>query len=214
MFFFDGHALLPEFHELGPGDPAQALLDLLEQGPRGDLRNFVEKGSFVDSSEREGLEQISLELSADFWSRPAGEVYAAAAQILFTVATLEEGKEILLLNGTVPGQVLDGSSEAIEQPLTRDDFTDVRPWVEVAQPVAGSTIGNSFPVTLILREGDATVTLVSSDGTFGSLEMKGGTKLFASKASTRGPAELEVVMTDAEGATHTVTVPVRQIPDP
>lgn len=211
VFFFDGHALLPEYHELGSGDPADALVTLIERGPDEALSNFVVEASFVAASEREGLEQISLELSDEFWERPPGEVYAAAAQIVFTLATLEEGKEVLLLDGTVPGEVLDGSFEPIDQPLARSDFADVRPWVEVAQPVAGSTVGSVFPVSLALREGRATVTLSSDNGPDSTLTMRKGTALITTEAE-RGPAELAVVVTDRAGTDHTVRVPLILVP--
>ncbi|MGI8407072.1 MAG: hypothetical protein ACR2L3_00970 [Actinomycetota bacterium] len=63
------------------------------------------------------------------------------------MAVLEEGKAIFLLDEVVPGAILDGNGKELTQPLTRDDFEDVRPWVEVQQPAAGAVIsGDSFPV--------------------------------------------------------------------
>ncbi len=209
IYRFDGHALLPEYEPLPPGDPVEGLIALLSQPPQdNDLLTFVPRGSFESSSEREGAsEQLVLRLSDAFWERPAGEVYAGAAQIVFTVATLEQGREALLLDGTVPGEILDGSFEPIGQPLNRELFEDVKPWIELVRPVAGAVIGSRLPVEVRLREGTADVELLRA--------AEGVKEVLAGERTRGGSVTLEVedvpdgkVILSVEVGEHSVRIPL------
>jgi hypothetical protein len=209
VYRFEGHALLPEYERLSSSDPVEGLLSLLSSPPDGDsLTTFVPEGSYESSSEREGAtEQLVLRLSDVFWDRPAGEVYAGVAQIVYTVATLEQGREVLLLDGTVPGEVLDGSFEPIEQPLDRDRFSDVRPWIEIIRPVAGAVVGRQVPVEVRLREGSADIELLR--------EAQGVEEVLAGVNAVRRSVILEidrsiegpVVLSISNGA-HMVRIPL------
>lgn len=209
IYRFDGHALLPEFEPLPSGDPVEGLIALLgEPSGNNDLVSFVPKGSYESSSEREGAtEQLVLRLSDAFWDRPAGEVYAGAAQIVFTVATLEQGREVLLLDGTVPGEVLDGSFEPIDQPLNRELFADVKPWIEIIRPVAGAAIGSRLPVEVRLRQGMADIELLRA--------AQGVEQVLAGERTRSGSAILEVedapsgdVILSIEVGEHSVRIPL------
>lgn len=163
IYFFSGHALIAEYRPFAGQAPEQAIFEEIARGPEdAALRNFVPQDAVLESA-GESEEKLKLTLSEHFWDLPVGERYAAAAQITFTMAVLEEGKAIFLLDEVVPGAILDGNGEELTQPLTRDDFEDVRPWVEVQQPAAGAVLsGDSFPVLASLR-GRATASL-SVDG--------------------------------------------------
>jgi hypothetical protein len=209
IYRFDGHALLPEYEPLPEGDPAQGLIGLLGDPPNdSNLSSFVPEGSFESSSEREGArEQLVLRLSDRFWDRPAGEVYAGAAQIIFTVATLEQGREVLLLDGTVPGEVLDGSFEPVVQPLDRELFEDVKPWIELVRPVAGAVVGKRLPVEVRLRQGTADVELLRAT--------QGVEEVLAGERTRSGSVILQVeadaggnVILSVEVGEHSVRVPL------
>lgn len=212
IYRFDGHALLPEYEPLPEGDPVEGLVGLLGDPPHDNgLVSFVPQGSFESSSEREGAsEQLVLRLSDAFWDRPSGEVYAGAAQIVFTVATLEQGREVLLLDGTVPGEVLDGSFEPIDQPLNRDLFEDVKPWIEFVRPVAGAVVGSRLPVEVRLREGTADVELLRT--------AEGVEEVLAGERTRTGSVVLEVedvpggqVILSVEVGKHSVRIPLTLI---
>jgi hypothetical protein len=209
VYRFDGHALLPEYERLPQGDPVEGLITLLGAGPQNEsLSNFVPEGSYAASSEREGAtEQLVLRLNDVFWDRPAGEVYAGVAQIVYTVATLEQGREVLLLDDTVPGEVLDGSFDPIEQPLDRDRFSDVRPWIEIIRPVAGAVVGRQVPVEVRLREGSADIELLR--------EAQGVEEVLAGDNAVRRSVSLEVdrtvegpVVLSVSNGTHMVRLPL------
>lgn len=210
-WFVNGHGLDPVYRQLDPGDDiAGALIGLLEETPEEPLQTFVPEGSFVSSGEREGSESLQVELGTAFWDQPAGEVYAGAAQIVNTLATLEEGKEVILLDGTIPGEILDGSFEPISQPLSRDSFEELQPWFVVEQPVAGSTVGASVPVRVVV-EGNATISALILQGEDNPL---GGNRAFTEQttlelpAGLSGEATLYLRVTTESGA-HTTEMPLR-----
>ncbi len=86
-----------------------------------------------------------------FWSGPPEEVRRRAAQVVFTMAAIEEGKQVTLLDGLVPGDVTGVDGEVLRQPLEREDLADLRPWIQVIQPVAGAIVGQSVPVRVLSR---------------------------------------------------------------
>lgn len=169
VYFVDGHGLTAVYKEAAGSDITTELFELVREGPgdRSDLRSFIPgEADLIAATETESDESLRLELSSAFWELPAGERFAAAAQIAFTYASLEEGKRILLLDGTVPGELRDGNGDPVRQPLTSRSFADLQPWVQVQQPVAGASVPHSFPVRALLVEGtDATVDVLQGDRT-------------------------------------------------
>ncbi|MGH2730654.1 MAG: GerMN domain-containing protein [Actinomycetota bacterium] len=149
VHFYDERALIPEFRRLPPGDPADAIVALLLDGPRtpGLETAIPEKAELVSATEAD--EGLLLEMSADFWRGPPEELRRRAAQVVFTVAGIEEGRSVTLLDGLVPGRVPGTGA----QPLDRDDFLALRPWIEVVQPVAGALVANPMPVLTFVRGG-------------------------------------------------------------
>ena len=99
-------------------------------------------------SAAEAGEGLLLEMNDEFWDGTEAEVRRRAAQVVFTAAALEEGKEITLLEGLTPGRVVGRDGKAIEQPMTGADFKDLEPWISVIQPVAGALVANPIPVRL------------------------------------------------------------------
>lgn len=215
VYFVDGHGLVPEFHRIPAGGPVQGLIELLGDGP-GDrttdgITNFVPPDAFVDVSEREGREQLAIELSNSVWGMPPGERFAALAQIVYTVATLEEGKTVLLLDGTVPGEILDSSFEPVQQPVDRSTFAELEPWIQVASPVAGATVGTTVPVRLQLRDlqGRATVTLRSDGEVISEVQTTGEDSMTFDPSDASGELTLVIEMRDRSGARHRTAMPLQ-----
>lgn len=212
MYFFAGHALNAEYVEVAGTNPEQELVEALADGPaRRNLKNFVPEDAQLESA-GETEEQLKLTLSDEFWELPVGERYAAAAQVVFTMAVLEEGKRVFLLDDVVPGAIVDGDGDELAQPLSRTDFEDVRPWVEVQQPAAGAVLsGDAFPVVAEVR-GRAVAALVDSNGTGLDTPLKNGEAVLRLPDRPDGedePVEASVVITVIEGGRRYVTnVPV------
>jgi hypothetical protein len=152
VHFYDGSALMPEFHRLPPGDAAEAIVSLLLDGPRpsGLETAIPEDVELVSATEAD--EGLLLEMSAGFWRGSPEDVRRRAAQVVFTVASIEEGSSVTLLDDLVPGTVPGTPA----QPLDRNDFAPLRPWIEVVHPVAGALVANPMPVLTFVR-GDAAV---------------------------------------------------------
>lgn len=183
---------------------------MLEEGPTVDgHQNFVPEDSFVDASEDDSAQRLVVELSEGFWSQPPGEQYAAAAQITFTLAGLEEGKELLLLNGTTPGELLDGSFASVEQPVGRSTFDDVRPWVQITQPVAGAVVGSNIPVSVQLREGIARAEIRDGERTLATDAIRAdSTARLKVAGSHQGEIELVITIRGGVGDFHVVRMPL------
>lgn len=185
-------------------------MTLLETGSEQDHRNFVPPDAFLAASEREAeSEQITIELADAFWSLPAGETYAAAAQIVYTLSTLEGGKEVLLLDGTVPGEVVDGSFEPMEQPLTRAHFDDVAPWIEIVQPVAGSVVGHTLLISVRSRS-DRLLAVITGPGGASIAQRRikaGGAEQIELPNATEGPVSLSITTTGPDPG-HEVILPL------
>jgi hypothetical protein len=208
-YFLEGHGLMPEFRRLPPGDPVDGLLNMLVEGPRNEAREtFLPKeAAVVDTSEREADESLAITLNDAFWELPDGERFAAASQIVFTIATLEEGRRVFLLDGTVPGDIEDGNGDEVSQPLTRDAFPELKPWIQVSQPVPGAVVGSSIPVQALLQGEDATAVLVQGDDLLARGRMESGRALLEVGRGEPGPATLVIELT-ADGERHTVRLPL------
>jgi hypothetical protein len=128
------------------------------------------------------------------------------------MAVLEEGKEILLLDDVVPGPIVDGNGEELPQPLSREDFADVRPWAEVQQPAAGAILSEApFPVVAEVR-GRAVAQLVDINGGGLDIRLKKGSAILRPPSRIDGgddPIETFVVITVSEdGESYVTRIPV------
>ena len=209
MYFFAGHALNAEYVSIDAGGaPEEAIFSAIVDGPQRDgLRNFLPADSTVEGV-GETQEKLKLTLSEEFWELPVGERYAAAAQVTFTMAVLEEGKEVFLLEDVVPGPIVDGDGEELQQPLSREDFKDVRPWVEVQQPAAGAVLGKSFPVVAEVR-GRATAVVRTPDGLSPPMPLRKGHADMRMLSDGDEPVQGTVVITVSDGGfDHVTEVPV------
>lgn len=212
VYFFADHALNAEYVSIEGTEPERAIFAAIAAGPsRDDLRSFVPEETALEGV-GETQEKLKLTLSEEFWDLPVGERYAAAAQVTFTMAVLEEGKEIFLLDEVVPGPIVDGNGEELPQPLSREDFADVRPWVEVQQPAAGTILSEApFPVVAEVR-GRAVAQLVGVSGGGFNIRLKKGSAVL--RPPTRidggdGPIETFVVITATEdGESYVTRIPV------
>ena len=208
-YFVEGHGLMPEFRRLPPGDPVEGLLGMLVDGPRNLRREtFLPKDAAVlDSSEREADESLAIEMNDTFWALPEGERFAAASQIIYTVATLEEGRTVFLMDETVPGDIRDGNGDPVKQPLTREELEELEPWIQVSQPVPGAVVGMTIPVQVRLRGVDATALLVQEDDLLARGRLDEGRVLLEVEQGEPGPASLVIELT-ADGERHTVRLPL------
>ena len=200
---------MPEFRRLPEGDPVEGLLQMLVDGPRtAGRQTFLPPNTAVlDTQEREADESLAIVLSDEFWALPTGERFAAASQIVYTVATLEEGRTVFLLDGTVPGVIRDGNGDRVEQPLTRDALGELEPWIQIAQPVPGAVVGRTIPIQTQLRSPEATAVLVQADDLLARGRMEGGNVLLEVEAGRPGPVSLVIELT-ADGERHTIRVPL------
>jgi hypothetical protein len=209
VYFLEGHGLMPEFRRLPPGNPVDGLLQMLVDGPRDQSRETFLPGdaAVVSTTERDADESLAVELNDAFWALPEGERFAAASQIVYTVATLEAGHTVFLLDGTVPGDIRDGNGDRVKQPLTRDALGELKPWIQVSQPVPGAVVGRSIPVQATLRTPDATAVLVQQDDLLARGRLDGGRVLLEVGSGKPGPATL-VIELSADGEKHTVRLPL------
>jgi hypothetical protein len=208
-YFVEGHGLMPEFRRLPAGDPVTGMLQMLIDGPNNGRRETFLPGdaAVLDTAEREADESLAIELNDAFWALPEGERFAAASQIVYTIATLEEGRTVFLLDGTVPGDIRDGNGDRVEQPLTRDSLGELEPWIQVSQPVAGAVVGKTIPVQASLRGPDATAVLVQEDDLLARGRLDGGRVLLEVGGGEPGPASLVIELT-ADGERHTTRLPL------
>lgn len=217
VYFFAGHALNAEYTPVEGTDPEQAIFDAITSGPqREDLKNFVPSETVLEAV-GEAEEKLKLTLSEHFWNLPVGERYAAAAQVTFTMAVLEEGKEVFLLDDVVPGAIIDGDGRELPQPLSREDFSDVRPWAEVQQPAAGAILsGKLVPVIAEVR-GRASVALTDAQGIGLEIPMRAGMATLRLPKFTGGQGTVEaavnIVVTEG-GERYVTEVPVMLLLEP
>ncbi len=204
MFFFDEEALIAEYSELPEGEPVGEILSLLARGAeRPELTSSVPPDLEVADVEEAG-ESYFVELGPGFWDMTRTKVRRAAAQITYSLATLEEGKQLTLLDDGVPGFVPNGSGGELEQPMSVEDFASAQPWILVEQPVAGSLVADPMPVSAVLRGGGgALVEVVADDRVVGS----GDTTTPVDWDWSSGPA-LVRFSARIEGSPHLVEVPV------
>lgn len=157
VYFFDGDVLVPEYRALPGGNPQRAFVDLLEEGPRHEAleSRFAERGGGAferggETATRSG-EALVFGLTEAFWDAPDPLLYERTAQLVFTAASLEAGKQVVLLRNGVPASSVRADGSELDLYLERADFRDVHPWIEIAQPVAGAVVGRTIPVSFTVR---------------------------------------------------------------
>lgn len=164
VYFHDGRALIPEYRRLSETRPIDDLLGSLVAGPISSRAQTAMDPDVRLVSDAETGQGLLLELNDAFWDEPRARVRMAAAQIVYTMAGIEEGKEVTLLDGLVPGPVVRPDGGRLTQPLDRDEFRSFRPWIEVIHPVAGALVANPLPVNVSLRRDTTVQVKVIADG--------------------------------------------------
>ena len=171
-------------------EPARAVWDLLVDGSRSAALTTSVSGNLLQSAEPEEGRTL-LELGEDFWSAPTQDIYRAAAQIVYSMSSVEGGRAVTLIDGLRPGKVRGPDGESLEQPLETSDFR--RPLIQVVQPVAGSTVGPNIPVELSLVPARrVTVSLELEGQTLASSVIRDGTGELVVADVATGPATFRV----------------------
>lgn len=190
------------------GDPQKRFVELLAAGPEAGLENRwstgIEYERGGETSNKRG-EALVFGLGETFWNTSDRLLYERAAQLVFTVAALEAGKQVVLLRNGVPARAVRPNRGELDLYLERADFADVAPWIEIGQPVAGATVGRTIPISFSVS-GDAPVRVdVVSDGSVVS-----SVRLRSPGGSIRVPlvADGEAIVRFSQGD-HSVDVPVR-----
>ena len=183
---------MPEYRTITGNEAPRELWDLLVGGPRNDdlTTRLGSRDRLLQIAEPdEG--RLLLELGDAFWSRPDAELYRAAAQIVYTMGNLEEGREVTLIDGLRPGTVRGPSGSTIAQPFTREDFR--RPLIQIAQPVAGSVVGPIVPVDLsLVPMRPVVVSLEVAGEPVASAPIRNGVGQLDARDAPRGAATFEV----------------------
>ncbi len=201
--------LAPEYRLLPDGDPQRRFVELLTQGSEGALENRwatdigYERGG--ESSNRDG-EALVFGLSEAFWDASDRVVYERTAQLVYTVAALEAGKQVLLLRNGVPARAVRPGGEQLDLYLERADFADIAPWIEIGQPVAGATVGRTIPVSFSVSKARAVRVDVLSGGS-----VLKSVRLTSPGGSLRMPANAgaDAATVRFSQGSHWVDVPVR-----
>ena len=212
VYFVDGHGLTGVYKDIQGEDITLELFDLIKEGPgeREELQTFVpDSAEIIATTETESDESLRLELNGAFWDLPQGERFAAAAQIVHTYASLEEGKRLLLLDGTVPGELQDANGELLRQPLTPESFNELAPWALIQQPVAGAVVRHSFPVVALLQPGTEATVDVLHDGEHAMPAMQlEETTVVNIEPALRGQVTLRITVKEKDGSEHRTDIPL------
>jgi hypothetical protein len=154
-------------------------------------------------------EGLLLEMSDGFWRAEAAARAKMAAQIVYTMAALEDGKEVRFLKGALPAPIEIADGSKVTRPVTRHDYGAFQPWIQVTQPVAGATVGAAIPIELILRDPGPVVVRLRSDGkTIGRMVLEGGSGSLDIEGAGPGAVVL-FVSTGVGGKNHSVGIPLR-----
>lgn len=207
VYFEHGERLVPEYRALEEGEPARALWSLLSDGPNDPtLATAVERPEDLLQVAEPEEGRTLLELSDDFWSSPHDTVYRAAAQIVYSMSSVEGGRAVTLINGVQPGTVRTPEGEILEQPLETSDFRP--PLLQVVQPVAGATVGPEIPVELNLSPNRrVSASLVVEDKTVATSTIRGGRGQLQAENAATGPATLRLGV----GAELTIELPLQLV---
>ena len=181
-------------------------MSVLLDGPADPERTTALVAGTELVSAAEAGEGLLLEMNDGFWDGTEAEVRRRAAQVVFTAAALEEGKEITLLEGLTPGRVVGRDGKAIEQPMTQADFRDFEPWVRVVQPVAGALVADPIPVRLQTAD-RVTVGFAAAEDDAPTIDLQRGKGFLPVPDEMERDALVQIVSDGAERLP--VLVPIR-----
>ena len=209
VYFIDGPALVPEFIELAEGEPVEQLFAALVTGPtRGSWRTALTE-SMQLRGEFERAETLQLDPGDEFWDGPTELVKQRAAQIVYTMASLEEGRQVrLLFLGAPSRQPL---RKLFGHTVGREDLAGVfDASIQVVAPVPGSLVSTRFPVRVALVGIDkARVVIEDVDGTvLAQALLRDGEALIHLPADTPDQLELRIEATNGNHL-HPVGYPLR-----
>jgi hypothetical protein len=157
-------------------------------------------------------EGLLLEMSEPFWTAPAERRIGAAAQIVYTMAALEDGKRVTFLRGALPHPIETGSGLRSRGPVARGLYSNMGPWIVTSQPVAGSTVGTQIPLRARLRgRGSLTAALVVEERTVARVTAETGMATIEVPQGVGGPAIVRV-SGRLEGALRYVEIPLTIAP--
>ena len=204
IYFEREGRLVPEYHPLERGEPAQGVWELLAAGPRDPQLDTAVPATadLVQAAEPEEG-RLLLELNDAFWARPDEDVYRAAAQIVYSMSSVEGGRAVTLIDGLRPGVVRSPKGRVLAQPLTQEEFP--APLVRVTQPVAGATVGSTIPIDLTLVPPRPVAVSLEVDGEeVTSTTIRSGTGQLVVDEARPGPALIRI----EAGPEVTVEVPL------
>ncbi|MDQ4144247.1 MAG: hypothetical protein M3198_10990 [Actinomycetota bacterium] len=208
IYFENEKRLVPEYHPLPEGEPERALWDLLVAGPDDPaLDSALSAAMELEQAAEPDEGRLLLEPSDAFWEASAPVRRRAAAQIVFTMGNLEEGREVTLIDDLRPGRIEDADGNPVAQPLTRETFGP--PLIQVSQPVAGAAVARTIPIDLSLSpRRPVAVSLETEEGTVATTVIRDGTGELAVNQAPPGTATVAMELEPG----LTVEVPVRLSP--
>lgn len=192
VYFEHRQRLVPEYRPLEDGEPARALWALLAAGPSdpGLTSAVARPDDLLQVAEPEEGRTL-LELSEDFWSAPDEIIYRAAAQIVYSMSSVEGGRGVTLIDGIQPATIRTPEGETLQQPLEASDFRP--PLVQVVLPVAGATVGPEIPIELNLAPmRRVSASLVSEGTTLATAVTRGGRGKLTVEDFATGPVTLRL----------------------
>jgi hypothetical protein len=202
VFFFDGDGMIAEYIELGEGEAPEQLFNALVAGPvRRDLTTELPADAEL-RGEFEQDETLFLDISESFWQGSVETERRRIAQVLYTMASLEEGRSVRLL-------AFEGATQPVRdlvaETLDRTDVADLRPWIHVIQPVAGSRVSTSMPVRVELRDSARARALILDASTgrrLDATDLLDGEALMRLSSATPQQVIVRVVSAGSAGRHH------------
>lgn len=192
VYFEHDERLVPEYHRLASGEPAHSVWDVLVGGPNDpELDSAIPEGAELLQVAEPEEGRLLLELDEAFWQRPDDEVYRAAAQIVYSLSSVEGGRAITLIDELGPGVVRNDQGRELPQPLSQEDFP--APLIRVTQPVAGATVGTSIPIDVTLvPHRSATATLEVDGEEIAAERIRSGIGRLVANEAPSGPAVVRI----------------------
>jgi hypothetical protein len=209
VYFARDDFLVPQFRPLPEGDPVKALFGLLAAGPAGQILHTAvpaESDVLQEAEPQEG--ELVLDLDDAFWEGDDDEIRMRVAQVVFTMAGLEEGRAITLLDGSIPARITAANGEVLKQPLSAEGFPGPRPLLQVVRPQPGATVPDRVPVALVLPQGTRAWGIVSIDEVIGpKTRLRNGRGIL--ETGTQGTKKAKIVFVALRGPDRVaVSVPV------
>ena len=212
---------MPEFHRLPRGEAPRALYALLAAGPdsprlttavpkNAKLLQVAEQEGAGAEAEVEGTKEGGLVLDPghSFWKTRPQILRDRIAQVVNTMAGIEAGHSVTLLDGPVPGRVIGVGGRIFRGPVQTTDLGPPRPIVRIAQPAPGTTLGSAVPVRLVAdKDLGVRVLVEQGDAAVAEREVHNGVATLRLGAHEAGSATVKVVV-EAPGGDVEVTIPV------